>query len=223
VTKHEFLAVALIFVWRAFYLIAARDSTLMTLGIKWRPIMDNIPKNSTARVFFALWPNDAERSALAAWQAVLKPTCGGRVMRADTLHLTLVFLGNVPCARLEALQLAAQEVSAPGFDLLIDEARYWQHNHILYTAPGVVPRQLAYLVSALEKSLLHHQFEFEQRDYQPHLTLLRNARCGVASLAALPPVSWQIRDFVLLQSAPQNGVAAYQVLARFPLQEFGKP
>jgi len=184
--------------------------------------MDKIFDDSTARVFFALWPNDAERSAMAAWQPVLKLICGGRLMRADTLHLTLVFLGNVSCARLEALQLAAQEVSAVGFDLLIDEARYWQHNHILYTAPGVVPRPLACLVSELEQALRRHQFEFEQRDYQPHLTLLRNARCDPAFLPAMPPVSWPIRDFVLLQAAPHNGVAAYRVLARFPLQKFGE-
>lgn len=183
--------------------------------------MDDLSDNSMARVFFALWPNDAERSVLAAWQAVLKAACGGRLMRADSLHLTLVFLGNIPCARLEALQLAAREVGAGGFELCLDEARYWQHNHILYTAPGVVPRPLAWLVSELEHALRQHQFEFEQRAYQPHLTLLRNARCGNASLAAPPPVSWKIRDFVLLQSAPHHGVPAYRVLARFPLAEVG--
>ena len=62
----------------------------------------------SVRVFFALWPDDAERAALAAWQLPLHKLCSGRIIRADTLHNTLVFLGNVEAHRLEAPYLAAQ-------------------------------------------------------------------------------------------------------------------
>lgn len=109
---------------------------MSVLRIKYQLIMDTQAENSTVRVFFALWPDSAVREGLAAWQPALKQLCGGREMRPDTLHLTLVFLGDIPCARLEALQLAAAEVSAQGFDVCLDEARYWGHNHILYNAPA---------------------------------------------------------------------------------------
>jgi len=78
-----------------------------------------------ARVFFALWPNDEERAALAAWQPPLQQLCGGRPTPAAKLHNTLVFLGDVGIERLEALQLAAQEVSGAAFQVVFDSARYW--------------------------------------------------------------------------------------------------
>ena len=175
----------------------------------------------TVRVFFALWPKDAERPGFASWQGTLQALCGGRTMRPDTLHATLVFLGEVSTDRLEALKLAAEEVSSERFDLCFDQARYWGHNHILYAAPATVPRQLSQLVRKLEDSMRRHRFAFDQREYQPHVTLLRNAHWSDMPLPAMPPVCWQIRDFALVQSAHQDGLANYRVLARFPLRAAG--
>ncbi|MDO8263236.1 MAG: RNA 2',3'-cyclic phosphodiesterase [Gallionella sp.] len=183
--------------------------------------MEHPSDNLNARVFFALWPTIAESGALAAWQAPLKHLCGGRAMRGETLHATLVFIGGIEQARLEALQLAAQEVGAEGFDLCFDEARYWGHNHIVYAAPDLVPQQLAQLVGALEQRLTRHYFKFDRREHKPHITLLRNARWTDAALPAMQPVCWQIMDFALVQSAHQEGLADYRVLARFPLGSSG--
>lgn len=138
-------------------------------------------------------------------------------MRRETLHNTLVFIGDVECYGLEVLQRAAQEVSGEGFELCFGEARYWGHNHIVYAAPRHVPPQLAHLVDALGRRLAAHRFEFDRRDYKPHVTLLRNARWSDAPLPAMPPVCWQIRDFALMQSVPRDGLTDYRVLARFPL------
>jgi len=85
--------------------------------------MTEIAANMTARVFFALWPNDAEHAALAAWQLPLKKLCGGRQLPAANLHNTLVLLGDAQLDRLEALQLAAQEVNGAEFLLAFDIAR----------------------------------------------------------------------------------------------------
>ncbi|MDH4233938.1 MAG: RNA 2',3'-cyclic phosphodiesterase [Gallionella sp.] len=175
------------------------------------------PDNPTPRVFFALWPKAAESAVLAAWQVPLHRLCGGRAMRGENLHATLVFIGGIEQARLEALQLAAQEVAAEGFELCFDEARYWGHNHIVYAAPNHVPQQLAQLVGALEQRLVAHRFKFDRREYNPHITLLRNARWTDFPLPVMTSVCWQISDFALVQSANQDGLADYRVLARFPL------
>ena len=174
--------------------------------------------DSKQRVFFAVWPDAAVRCTLDDWQPVLKQLCGGRTMRADTLHLTLVFIGEVAVNRLEALQLAAAEVFAESFELCLDEVRYWAHNHILYAAPGVTPGPLQRLVSELEASLRRHRFSFEEREYQPHVTLRRNALWTDDPLPEFQPgrqpVCWRVDEFVLLRSAPG---ASYRVLAHFPL------
>jgi len=179
--------------------------------------MEARDKNKSARVFFALWPDNAERIALAAWQQALHKLCGGRSMRADTLHATLVFLGDVVLHRLEALQLAAQEAEGVSFELAFDAAHYWGHNHIVLAAPHIVPPQLAQLVQALEQRLGKHRFHFDRRPYKPHITLLRHAQWSDAPLPEMQRVVWRIRDFVLVQSALGEEGANYRVLARMPL------
>lgn len=179
--------------------------------------MNKQARETSARVFFALWPDDAERAALAAWQPVLHELCGGRSMRADILHATLVFLGDVVLHRLEALQLAAQEVEGAPFDLAFEAAHYWGHNHIVFAAPRTVPQQLAQLVQALERGLKKHRFYFDQRPYKPHITLLRHAQWSDVPLPEMQRVVWRVRDFALAQSAPDEEGANYRVLARIPL------
>lgn len=171
--------------------------------------------NETARLFFALWPDETERAALAAWQPHLHELCGGRVIGADILHATLVFLGEVELSRLEALQLAAQEVSGRAFRLTFGAARYWGHNHIVYAASDDDPPQLKQLVRDLKLNLRKHRFHFDKRPYQSHVTLLRNARWGAQPLPAMRRVTWQVREFVLVQSLSDKQGTSYQVLAQF--------
>ncbi|OGT17790.1 MAG: hypothetical protein A2342_02140 [Gallionellales bacterium RIFOXYB12_FULL_54_9] len=96
-------------------------------------------------------------------------------MSPQTLHATLVFLGEVDVARLEALKLAAEEVVAQRFELCFDVARYWGHNHIVYAAPGIVPVPLQYLVSELERHLVQHRFKFDT----PHSNLPREVEGAI--------------------------------------------
>ncbi len=170
------------------------------------------------RVFFALWPTAAERDGIAAWQPELKSHCGGRAMRADTLHSTLLFIGNIEPGRLESLQEAALQVRAEPFTLCFDEPRHWEQNHIVYAAPRNVPARLAALVASLEQRMQMSGYKFDQRRYQSHVTLLRNASCAAGSLPSVEPVCWQISEFVLLQSEHMEGRAAYRILSRIPLQ-----
>jgi len=174
---------------------------------------------STVRVFFALWPTEAERTALAAWQPSLTELCSGRKTAEHNLHNTLVFLGNIEAERLEALQLSAREVSGSGFQLVFDNARYWGHNQIVYAAPNSVPEHLHQLVQSLQQSLTHHHFDFDRRSYKPHVTLLRHAQWTDSPLPAMQPVLWTMRDFALVQSVSEGQGMRYEVLARFPLTQ----
>jgi len=180
--------------------------------------MINSSKKS-ARVFFALWPQAEECAALAAWLPPLQKLCGGRLTPDDKLHNTLVFLGDVELERLEALKLAAQEVSGAEFQLTFDTARYWGHNHIVYAAPSSVPKKLDQLVNKLEQSLLHHRFKFDKRAYKPHVTLLRHAHWTDSPLPVVQTVVWKMSDFVLVQSVSGEQGVRYEILARFPLAE----
>jgi 2'-5' RNA ligase len=169
------------------------------------------------RVFFALLPSHAERASLAAWQIRLCEICGGRKMRVDTLHTTLVFVGGIEPNRLETLKWVAQQVKGESFDLAFDKAHYWRHKHIVYAAPNSVPPQLTRLVKDLEHNLTQHHFQFDRREYKPHVTLLRHAFWGEALLPDMERAVWQVKNFVLLHSTPGGGGAHYSELASFKL------
>jgi 2'-5' RNA ligase len=170
------------------------------------------------RVFFALWPDEKGRAALAQWQAPLKKLCGGKATRPGNLHATLVFLGGIAAHRLEALKLAAQEVQGSKFALCLDHAHYWGHNHIVHAAPGAIPPQLPLLAQSLEQSLVRHRFRFDNRpEYKPHVTLLRHARWSDAALPTMPEVTWHVDQFALVQSVDGDDGVTYQVLELFPL------
>lgn len=181
--------------------------------------MEPTPKETSRRLFFALWPDAARRSALAAWQPPLRELCGGSAMQPETWHATLVFLGAVAEQRMESLLLAAQETAVRRFELQLTTAHYWGHNHIVYAAPEATPPALAELVRELEHNLRRHRFPFEDRPYKPHVTLLRHARWSDEPLPPMPAVCWPVGGFALVQSIGDAQGPHYEVLARFDASE----
>jgi 2'-5' RNA ligase len=167
-------------------------------------------------LFFALWPDAAVRDHLYAAAQARHRECGGRVMRRDNLHLTLVFLGSVTHDKIPALDALARQLRGDAFALAFGTTGYWRRNRIVYAAPHAVPAPLLALVAALEKALTNAQFAFDQRPYVPHITLIRDARVP----ATLPPLAfnWPVVDFTLVESGRDAKGVAYRVRARWPLQ-----
>src|SRR4051794_10491830 len=169
------------------------------------------------RLFFALWPDEGIRNELFRVAQATQPGSGGRVMRRENLHQTLVFVGNVADSELPALKAAAAPLELPAFTLHFGRMRYWRHNRIVWAAPLVMPEPLGRLVKALEARIAAAGIEYDDRDYQPHITLIRDAR----SPAELMPLDfeWRVRDFTLIESAHDGRGAIYRVIARFPLAD----
>lgn len=71
------------------------------------------------RLFFALWPSDEARAALAGWRDAL-PRPGGRPTAARNLHLTLAFAGDVDAETRTCLEQAAARVRGEPFSLPLD-------------------------------------------------------------------------------------------------------
>ncbi len=170
----------------------------------------------TARVFFALWPDEAVRGQFMQWAKLLHETCGGGITRPGNLHITLVFLGYIAVSRLDELKLLAAKLSGSAFSLSFTAPGYWRHNHIAWAAPDETPQALSELVKTLERSLQIAGFNFDERPYAPHLTLLRKARWDPPS----PPfnnINWVINEFVLVSSKQTENELEYEVIARWPL------
>ncbi len=172
-------------------------------------------KPDTLRLFFALWPDDATRAALNRTSKWLHQHWGGRRMRADTLHLTLAFLGSTPVEQLEALIACVDTVHAQAFDLVLDQAGYWRHNRIGWLGASETPPQHFELVGALNTALQAVGFPVDARPHVPHVTLLRNAAGG--EIPACKPIGWPVSEFVLVKSVTEPGGACYEMVRRWPL------
>ena len=173
------------------------------------------PPAGACRLFFALWPDAATRDALNRTGKWLHQHWDGRRMRADTLHLTLSFLGDVPAAQRERLLSGIQAAALAPFELSLDQPGYWPHNRIGWLGLRQPSAQLEHLVQALREQLRELAVPFDDRPHTPHVTLLRKSRGGVA--ATCQPVRWKIDGFVLVASNPQADGAHYDVLKHWPL------
>lgn len=172
-------------------------------------------KPDTLRLFFALWPDDATRDALNRTGKWLHQHWGGRRMRADTLHITLAFLGSTPVDQLDALASCADTVETNAFELILDQAGYWRHNRIGWFGASETPPQHFELVGALNATLQAAGFSVDARPHVPHVTLLRNTAGG--EVPACPSVRWLVREFVLVKSVTGSDSAHYEVIQRSPL------
>lgn len=168
------------------------------------------------RVFFALWPEPPLRARLSALAGQLHKTLGGRRTHADTVHLTLVFIGELEAARLPDLLALAAAVRVPAFEIGFDRVDCWRRNHIAHLGASQVPDALLDLVRQLEAGLDRTGVGFDRRAYVPHVTLLRKADCGKENPAS-EPLRWPARDFVLVTSSLRPEGAHYVELGRWPL------
>ncbi|MBI3430788.1 MAG: RNA 2',3'-cyclic phosphodiesterase [Hydrogenophilales bacterium] len=177
------------------------------------------PRPDTLRLFFALWPDDATRDALNRTGKWLHQHWGGRRMRADTLHITLAFLGSTPAEQLNTLVACADGVEVEAFELLLDQAGYWRHNRIGWLGASDPPPQHFALVTALNGALQATGFPVDARPHVPHVTLLRKTAGG--EVPACSSVRWPVSDFVLVKSATDPDGAHYEVIRRWPLTQEG--
>lgn len=165
------------------------------------------------RVFFALWPDDATRSALVRATKHAVRLCGGRPIAKDRLHITVAFLGGVSEEQLASVRAAAP-VAVGAFELTLDLLGVWPQSRVLWLAGRHVPDELNALEHELWKRLARRGFAPEERIYRPHVTLARRAR---PVEEAVDPVSWRVTELALVESLPDGRNVHYEVLERWPL------
>ena len=168
------------------------------------------------RLFFALWPPVDVARRLHDAASTAQARCGGRIMRRDTLHMTLAFLGGVAAPRLADAEAAASRVTATAFDLAVDRIGCWKRKRIVWAGCTVVPAALVDLAGELAQQLRAAGFVLEERPFAAHATLLRNADCREA-LDIGDVIDWPVTDFALIESHPGIDDSRYVLRRRWPL------
>lgn len=160
------------------------------------------------RLFYALWPDEATRAALALIQQPLQ----GRKTRVGNLHITLAFLGEQPATQLTALQSVLAGLAMPALQLTIDQLGYFKRQRIAWAGMQHVPDELYALQQNLSAALSQHQISFDQRNsFKPHVTLARDA--PPPPEFSFAPVVWPVGEVALVQSVMEPQGLVYRVLA----------
>ena len=178
------------------------------------------------RCFVACWPDDATRAQLdhAARDAHQRYPEARRV-RADNLHLTLAFIGELPSTKAHEAVRALRHLSTEAFDWRIDHTGRFDRARVLW-AGGPPEARLMQLAERVREELKALHIRFDEKRFAAHVTLLRDlpsqrasgatagSTAGSSELAhPVEPFTWPIREPLLVVSErdPQ-GATLYRPL-----------
>lgn len=195
-----------------------------------------MPTPETYRTFVALPLSVTLHTQLAQAQRELQRTCPAgavRWVKAEGLHLTLFFLGEVLLSRLPAIEgaLAAVARLAQPFTFSVGGIGAFpnlQRPNVIWVGVQEPSGRLAALHQAVNLALADLGFQPEARAFKPHLTLGRVQRQSAGPVlrqvgeavgrCSLGPLGEEIaQTLVLFRSELKSTGAEYTALRRFPL------
>jgi 2'-5' RNA ligase len=173
------------------------------------------PKEPSRRLFFALWPDEAARAALAAATREAVSASAARAVPPQNLHATLAFLGSVPERRIAQLEDIARRVAqtfVPQCPVMLqfDELAHWVGPKILVArcaAESPAAHALAHLLKTATQAA---GFAPDLKPFHAHVTLARKLDRAPA-LAMARAVQWRCDAFALIESRTTADGAAYSV------------
>jgi len=171
---------------------------------------------SLPRLFFALWLPPEVARTLHTQAGGIVGRSGGKLMREESLHVTLAFLGEIDEQRLPALQEIAAGLSLPPVPVRLDRLGFWKHNHIVWAGCSENAPALSELAGGLQRALVEGGFLDAEKAVTPHVTLLRKA-AHPGELPMLPVQEWTAAEFVLARSWRTDRGSTYEPMARWPL------
>ena len=163
------------------------------------------------RLFFALWPDDAQRRALVERLPAVLAGVHGKPQRPDQWHVTLEFLGAVPAERVPAVRAAADTVEAEPLSVAFDGLDHWRRPQVYCLSAATTPHGLARLVTELRAALFAQGFVPETREFRPHVTLARKVRSAHPRPLESPLV-WSADRFALVRSVSDPAGSRYEPL-----------
>jgi 2'-5' RNA ligase len=162
---------------------------------------------TTLRLFTALWPSPALRTALASLRDRWEWPAGAAPVDEARLHVTLHFIGQVPAQRLPNLAEGLDVAMQPA-QLRLDPVRQqvWPGGIAVLEFDAPDP------LRGLHARLAQLGLATEDRPWRPHVTLARKARGAIPARDADPLPPWQVDSYALVRSVPGRG---YDTLRRY--------
>jgi 2'-5' RNA ligase len=185
------------------------------------------------RLFTGLDVPPAIADALSEWQDLLRRECseiaaGIRWSPAGNLHITTKFIGDWPEARLQELTstLARAIPRRARFTLVvpgIESMTNAHHGSIVYAQVVCPGGSILQDLAQDTDRALHDQLgiSVEPRAYRPHVTLGRSRQDDsllreVLTTRSFTPLTFEVTEFCLYQSAPSGNGTVYSKVSAFP-------
>jgi 2'-5' RNA ligase len=189
-----------------------------------------LARETTRRVFFALWPDAGLRTALARATHKAVSASGGRPVSTQGLHATLVFLGSVTEPRIPELEAVADRVAAAfsgGWSLraappqlIFDRIEHWQKSQIICATVGAESREAVVIVDSLAEALKRETigagFSPDLKPFRAHVTVARKV-ARTTPMLDMHSVPWSCTGFALVESRTAAGGAIYSVINSWTL------
>ncbi|HSN34046.1 MAG TPA: RNA 2',3'-cyclic phosphodiesterase, partial [Ideonella sp.] len=143
------------------------------------------------RLFFALWPSEAERARMVEAAARLAPDERSRRVPPEEYHLTIAFVGEVAAARIEAVRRIGATSAGARCTVRFDAYEYWPKPEVVVAAARTAPPALERLWRELHERLAAQGLALDPKRLRPHVTLLRGVRdapplrCAEAMIASV--------------------------------------
>jgi 2'-5' RNA ligase len=179
-----------------------------------------MPETSPASLFFAVAAPAEVRAMAVRLQDAARRTLGpARFLAPEDLHVTLAFLGRTEAAQVPALLGLAARVAGPSAGFILRAAGtggFPKPNRARILWLGLDPQPaLASLTERLRAALRGARVPFDDKPFQPHLTLARFKEpvdLGRAALPNLEPVAFRMGAIGLFQSLPTPQGMRYELL-----------
>jgi 2'-5' RNA ligase len=198
-------------------------SDLLSRLLKLRPGLGKSKRTpikfARERFYFALWPDEHTRQALAAVLDLFPQQLSSYWTTPTNLHLNLATIGGIEAEWLGDLKQMASEVKKEDFILSMDRLTYWPQKQILCLTPSVVPLALEALFEDLIVNIDKARFDIEKRSFRPYLTLAHKSTYPPPEIELVRPILWKVESFALIKSYPEGLDVAYEMVESWGLSK----
>lgn len=169
------------------------------------------------RLFYALWPDDTTRIQLAQRRNDVVRLSGGRPSTPDSLHMTLVYIGEVPDTRFDEVCAIGDRMVHAGFDYPVDTTACFDSAKVGWLGAAEPPLGLFSLQMHLRIAINSAGFTIDKRRFRPHITVARDIEQPFDAIA-IEPVMWRANSFSLVHSMIADDGVHHEVLRDWPLR-----
>ncbi len=150
------------------------------------------------RLFFALLPENGVATKLHQLAHDAAVHNSGSVTQINTLHLTLLYLGNITQQQQECIEELVNEIAIEPFELSVNHISHWTESRVVWAGIEQIPPQLQQLADQISQAASRASIDCDNR-FHPHITLLRKVK-KLVDTPMFEPFQWRVNEFALVRS-----------------------